>query len=153
MASNRKILIACRMRHDGASFQEVANVVGVSSSSTIHRWSESEVWREETARLRKIDQEEVAKQYRQELKKSREQYEKLSRVGLGAALKILQKLSQLCDRIDIEDFADSKDQVVALKNLTSAFDTLATGSKTLWEDVVGLETVIGQLEENQCPKV
>lgn len=153
MASQRKIRIAARLRHEGSSFQEIADIVGVASGSTVHKWADHEVWKDETKHLESIDRKEVAQKYKENLKKNQKNYERMSKAGLTAALKILGKISQLVEAIDIDEIFDGRDKVSSLKALVNAYDTLASGSKTLWEDATGLEHIANQLEENQpCPK-
>lgn len=146
MAKNTesKIRRAADLYFEGLSFKDVGVAMKVATT-TVHRWSKSDIWKQETEALQDIQAAEHQRIYRKSIEKHRKQLEVASLTGIQLSLELLVKMKQLTSSIDVEEIEDIEAKIKAFSTLANCFDKLLGGSKTLYTEVLGLDCAIESL--------
>jgi hypothetical protein len=142
--SEGKIRQAATLHYSGKTFREIAETIG-KTAGTIHRWSKTDIWREEVERLQSVDRQHLEDQYMGNLKAHRRRLEQAASASIQLASKTLLTATKLLEQIDLSDVPPDR-RIHAFSCLAKSYEQLINSGKNLFVEMSGLESVLSQLE-------
>lgn len=147
MKNQKKIAQAARLRFEGATFEAIAETLGVGTT-TVFRWQKSHLWETITADLDEIQRAETALEFTTFVRSNLGDIKELSVAGLRCSIKALKKTEQLLDSLDIlKDFPDPKDRLTALGIMAKCYISMGSGSLEMLSQAAGMDALERDLQE------
>ena len=137
---------AYRYHLNGESFETLGRAFDVSGS-TVHRWSQTQEWKDEIQDLDLLDRERLAREYSVNLERVRKRLEASGLSATEISIKMLLKLRELIEGLDTSELDDPRDRVTAIKAVSSSFSVLADVGKTLVYEGLSIDQLAELLGE------